>query len=362
MSLLDRKKFAIIEKIYGHDIENARKLIESYGEAIEEITDLGVKNYLISLKMILEENDMKKIESLEQIEGIDNLIIDNILIEDKIKKEFGQIYDEQLYRVTPESTKYQGKEFGKANNVYEANPYGKYNIIGHVIAGCSANKKEIENYYDYWNRENVGDFMSCSYFTEKTTKRAGGNSVRNICFGFVGMENELLRMGDGDIGTYSQNGIVTSNINKFLSPVKMKEYTVKNDNFHSNGWNEMVYSPWLIRKDNKGNTIKYKKQPDYIVAYKMNDKIIDDISAILQAQKDFREHGIELPIVVVDLSKVQTIKDDPTVTMSEYRKNYEEMQEQVEERGDISKQIKEHIKKALDCLENTKGEKEDDER
>ena len=355
MSPLDRKKFAIIERIYGHDIETAKRLVESYGDSIEEISDYGIKNYIISLKMILGEIDEEKIEALEQVEGIDNLIIDNIEIEDKIQKEFGKMYDEELYRVTHESVKYQGKEFGKVNNVYEANPDGKYNIMAHVVSACSSchNKVEIKNYYDYWNRENVNDYMSCSYLTEESTKRAYDY---NVCFGFVEMENELLKMGADDIGTYSVNGVVMSSENKFLSPTKMKEYT--DENKHGTGWNEMAYSTWVERKDKNGKN-RQKKQPDYIVAYKKSNKIIDDVAAILQAQKDFKEHGIDLPIVVVDLDKVQTIKDNPTVTMSEYRQNYKEMQERVTERQDISEQIKEYVNKAIDCFENTKGEKEE---
>ena len=345
-----------MERIYGQDIETAKRLVERYGDSIEEISDSGMKNYIISLKMILEEKNEEKIESLEQVEGIDNLIIDKIEIEDKIQKEFGKMYDEELYRITYDSVKYQGKEFGKVDNVYEANPEGKYNIIAHVVSACSSghNKVEIKNYYDYWNRENVNDYMSCSYLTEESTKRA---SDYNVCFGFVGMENELLRMGADDIGTYSVNGVVISNENKFLSPTKMKECT--DENKHGTGWNEMAYSIWVERKDKNGNNIRQKKQPDYIVAYKKGEKIIDNISAIIQAQKDFREHGIELPIVVADLSKVQTIKDNPTVTMSEYRQNYEGMQEQVTERQDMSRQIKEYVNKAIDCFENTKGEKEE---
>ena len=99
----------------------------------------------------------------------------------------------------------------------------------------------------------------------------------------------------------------------------------------------MVYLPYASTVDNDGNVVKQKKQPDYLIAYKQNGQIVDNVNLILQVKKDFEEAGINLPIVVIDIDKCkekqnEILEKKSEVTLDEFKENWEQCQQYVPER------------------------------
>ncbi len=266
MTSLERKKFAYLERIYGHDTKVAQRISETYGPHIDEINNDELKNYVKSIELILNEEDESKLDRLCDVKGIDKEIVDTISIEKSLQEEYGKLFDKSLYRVQDSSEKYKGNEFGRnVPDVYDAG--SDFKMVIHAVDAIDNRGDDRlirQNYYEYWNRKDFNRQMSCSYITNKQLKRANDYS---ITFGFVDMPESLLLMGPDDIGTRTNNTIATSDINQFLSPDELSDNTVKRNN---GGWNEMVYSPYTTTLSEDGKITKQKKQPDYIVVYKKN--------------------------------------------------------------------------------------------
>ena len=93
---VDAKKNAVFWKIFGHDINYARKLINLYGDDIGNLNNGEMKDYI---KAIMELDKTNDIDVLKDIfENCSFAQIDKVSIERNLKTEYGKMFNEGLYR------------------------------------------------------------------------------------------------------------------------------------------------------------------------------------------------------------------------------------------------------------------------
>ena len=270
-STLQDKKGALIQKIFGHDYEYAKSIIQKFGEDIENINDGDSKDYVECLKLIesiSDENTLKKI-----FEKCPFVQTDKVVVERNLKNEYGKMFNEGLY-VPKQEDLVEGY-----SNVFEAGTDFKI-IMTSVGAFHGMN---AENYKEDWNRPIISTQHLCASYIRNDM--IGTAPIRNICYGFSEMrEDSLILSGNRDI--YSSRSTFVSRAQnneneKYYTPEKQINSTEK--------YNEMDF-----RRIQDGE----KKQPDYILVFRKDGEIPN----MEEAQKASKQWG-EMPIVVVDIDK-----------------------------------------------------------
>ena len=266
---IENKRDAVIQKIFGISIEEARKEIQKFGEDIESIQDEELKAYIKSLKEVI---NLVEPDLLEEIFNKVNSVesVNLILIEKKLKNEYCKMYNEGLFKVE-NATPIDGQF-----NMYDAGT--EFKMIITSIGAFVDNK--LENYYEDWNRSSISSQHFCASYIRNDMM--GHADIPHICYGFSEMaEDSLLLSSNEDILSSITEFTPTGHGEKYYSPNKQinKTYT----------YNEMDF-----KRIQNGE----RKQPDYIVVFKRNGKM-ENLEESQKASKEFNG----LPIVVIDVDK-----------------------------------------------------------
>ena len=283
---IEEKRNATIKKLFGIDMEAAEELIIKYGHDIDYIEDNEIKYFIKALKEIMKVEDPSVLKEIfDNCEYVD---MDRITIERYLKKEYAKLYNEGLY-IPKKDDSVDGQV-----NVFEAGVDFKM-IITSVGAFISHNKKT--NYKDDWNRPSIGYQHFCTSYIRNDM--IGTAPINSICYGFIEMgDDSLLLSNSKDV--YSQKGLVSKGSgSRFYHPDTQIDRTVD--------YNEMDY-----KRIQNGK----RKQPDYIVVFRENEKI-DNWNEALKAQKQWN-----IPIVIVDKDKcLESERKKVKEMISEYDKN-----------------------------------------
>ncbi len=300
---LEDKKKAVFQKIFGHDSSYAVRMINKYGEDIENIDDCDVKDYIRSIKLISEIDDASLLQQI--FEQCDSAELDKVLAERELKTAYFEKYIEDLY-VVPQ------KEDGKTvtDNIYEVGTDFKM-IITAVGAYSGIN---TEDYKEDWNRPAIASQHFCASYIRNDM--IGTAPIRTICYGFSEMkEDALMLSGTGDMHS-SNTGFVSTawGGEKYYTPNEQVERTEY--------YNEMDF-----RRIQGGK----KLQPSYIVVFRRDGEIAN-MDEALKAQK----HWGGLPIVIVDVD----------ACLEEERRKVNEMLELYDEQPseELAKQIVQKVR------------------
>lgn len=351
---IEEVKEAILQKIFGHSLEFAKVIIGKFGEDIEKIEDSDEKDYIISLKQIVNIDQMDMLQQIytkcEEIE-----LIDKTLIERGLKSKYAKLFNKDLYE-TSEEKKLNYDDFESIipieNEEKKKKIYEQLQKLSLYKAGTSFKmivtsitpfaKKEPSNFKEDWNRLEIASPHFCaSYIRQDSIKTI---KVPYVCYGFCNMsEDSLVLSGTCDIGSSGISSFVSSTYQteKYYAPDTQIEKTDQ--------YNEMDF-----RRIQNGK----RKQPDYIVAFKRNGKIAN-LEMILKVANDWKN---TVPVVIVDVDEceknVEEQKEEHIITIQDIEEN--DRQVTCQERKEGISQIKRLYAQIKQLTERRQGE--DNER
>lgn len=275
---IENKKQAVLVSKLGLTTEEAKILIQKFGEDIDKVKDEDLRYCVKSVKIILDmtsEDDKAVLE--EMYENVEPVVHRNPMkLERMLKTEYGKMYKDGLFRVE-QSDRMDGDLFVAGSNFKM--------MITSVDPFCRNNP---ENYYIDWNRRSLGSQHFCASYIRNDM--LGTTHIPHICYGFNEMADDALMLaGSQDIYSTASN---------FVSSALHDEayYTPDTQIDKTDGYNEMCF-----RRIQNGE----KKQPDYIVVFAVNGWI-DNLDEAYKASEQFMEderfpNG--LPIVVIDVNE-----------------------------------------------------------
>lgn len=260
----------VLQKIFNISREEAESEVNKFAQDIDLIKDEELKIYIKSIENVINLSEPSLLQKIfKDVQSVEN---NNILfMERMLKNEYGKMYNEGLFNIE-NAEKIEGQP-----NMYNAGT--DFKMIITSVAPYVYNQPE--NYYKDWNRPSIGSQHFCASYIRNDMM--GHASIPHICYGFNQMSNDaLLLSGNYDIASTGSSFVSTAGRKeKYYSPDKQIDETFS--------YNEMDF-----RRIQNGE----KKQPDYIVVFRKDEKI-DNID---KAQKASQEFG-NLPIVVIDVDK-----------------------------------------------------------
>ena len=299
MPKLEQKKFALTEKLYNVDVKTAKNLTSKFYNIEDLSANKGndFKSYFSSMKEIIACKSEEIFKSIFEKNATNKPEINIENCEKDLKELYVNEYNDSLIDLS-EKEVFNKEELNKIleksgidKNVEDMkdinfiDPGKDFNMIITSISPI-IHSAASQNYAESWNREITdSNTFSCSYIGNDMR---GTTSVPNICYGFNNLDVKSLQLaGSVNLGSSADKNELKTNENyvEYATPQELKNTT--------NDYNEMVFN----RVQNGS-----RKQPDYIVAFAKNGEI-DNIQNILNAHKDYKEVGIELPIVIVDREK-----------------------------------------------------------
>lgn len=256
---IEWKKQAVLEKIYGQNVNNSSRIIAKYGEDIENIENEECKEYIKSLEAIINLSDGDTLERIyNECNEIEN--IDGIMIEKKLKAEYGKLYNDGLFKIE------HGKEIQEG--LYEAGT--DFKMIITSISAYVGSGRDIDNYQEDWNRPSIASQHFCTSYIRNDM--LGTAPINNICYGFSSMSKDaLLLAGENDLNSSKA---------EFVSYARRTEryYAPENQINNTISHNELDFA-----RVQDGR----KKQPDYIVMFRENGEI-KNMEDAQKASKDWR--------------------------------------------------------------------------
>ena len=188
----------------------------------------------------------------------------------------------------------------------------KFNILLTSIAAFKDRNSVINDYFDQWNRPDIHSLHFCSSYIGREMLSLA--PIQHICFGFNNVIDDSL--------------LLSSNADLESSDDKMASTSLGNTHYYNpkhqidkaqegGGICECVRNEMDIRRNVNGHRI----QPDYIVVFRTNG-MIKNMDEAKKAQNDFKQKGINLPIIVVDRNKcLEAEKHEIDEMKREYNRN-----------------------------------------
>lgn len=289
---IDKKRFAVLEKIFGQDIDKSQAIISAYGENIEDIADKEenkeIVDYVKTIKIIMQEDNEDILRKMyDEAETIGHVDIE--IMQSKLNSAYCEKLNEGLFQIT-EDTKKVGE------NIYEAGT--EFNMIITSVAAFHLNQPE--NYAEDWNKNLISTQHFCTNYIRNDMM--GRAPMPHLCYGFSSMKNDSLMMcGAKDLISGESEMKISSIVdNKFSKPDSLINETVI--------YNELDFARY------QGGE---KKQPDYIVVFRKDGEIPNWDNA-LKAQKQWGD----LPIVIVDEDKcLENEKNKVNDLLDEYEES-----------------------------------------
>lgn len=315
---IDRLKFAVLEKLMGYDLEQAKDIDRKY-QRIEELTvedEYDIKAWIYSIKRILNIEDPLVLKRLYDLEPVPTQAQQKLILERESKKLYMREYNKALFN--PQSAnELSNKQI--ADFIHKGIQTENYKFIA---AGTDFNMavtafniysgEDTLNYEKSWNnRVNFSTIFSTSIIGNDMIDIVNSQAV---CYGFTRMEDNSLKLaGKCDIGSESIDEVYDTTQQTFYTTLQdLKEKTGLDCWSDDYTHNELVFS----RMQN--NKIK---QPDYLVVFK-RDNQISMMEETLKAADDFKKKGINLPIVIVDVDRcIESEKSKLNAMLQELEKN-----------------------------------------
>ena len=299
---IKEKQKGVLLKIFGQGLRETKRIIEKFGDDIDEIENEDLKAYIKSLQEILQTQNPKILEEIfKQVGELET--INPLLMERMLKTEYWKLYNKDLFKLE------KAEKLPEGENLYSAGTDFKM-IITSVGAYWT---NEVTDYKEDWNRPAMGSQHFCASYIRNDM--LGHAPIPHICYGFSEMkEDSLMLSGPKDIWSSRVSLESTASRNeKYLAPNNQIANTIRH--------NEMDF-----RRIQGGE----KKQPDYIVVFRKNGKI-KNMDTAEKASKDFGG----LPIVVIDVDEC----------LAAERKKAEELYEEYKVTG--NPQVKAKLKEKL---------------
>jgi len=243
---VEDKKDIVVQKIFGHNLEYAKSLLERFGEDIDNIENEDLKDYIHCLEAIGNIEDEATLKTI--FEECDFLQTDKISVERALKTEYTKLFNKDLYTPKPEDL-VEGY-----TNVYNAGTDFKM-IITAVGAYCENNDQD---YRESWNRPAIATQHFCTSYIRNDM--IGTAEVQSICYGFSEMKEDSLMLS-------SNHDIYSNQDGEFVTRAYYegeKYYSPENQINNKQRYNEMDF-----RRVQDGE----KKQPDYILLFRENGEI-----------------------------------------------------------------------------------------
>ena len=301
---------AIVEAIYGMNLEEAKFMCDRYSYDFDFLGTNGLSEEIVSIikafnKILTEENkDVLKLlfRSKKNIQKLKTSFWSPLSLEASIRKEYAKMYINTLYQLSEKDLSknpmltdvmYNGKKI----SIYE--PGNEFCMQIHVLGAYNIDYQSPVNYKNDWLRPEISSHGICTSYISHN--EIATSEIEHPILGFSNYEESaLLLAGNYDLGSDRVNErYVTSNSfpHHFLPPKIMIDSTRY---YH----NEMV-----IERINRNMN---KRTPNYIVY------IVDDINdsynfdennslyqETLQAAYDF-----DIPIVVIDRLKYAKLEKE----------------------------------------------------
>ena len=302
LSILDRVKFATIEKNYGISLSQAKLLCQKYGFNIE-----GTQEIVGNKKIHTLLNDLTKIisaENIEQIKGLE-LTVTNIenfnYIDTGIRDSFAKMYNDTFYKPSEKDIVEEAEIDGKKTPVYNAGT--NFYMCTHVVGAFSAGNKNYESYLESWNRPNRTNHVFCTRMVSNESLELASENA--VCYGFTDFENStLVASAPWDMASMQMNkkfdtiGTMDAERNmsacegsgsRFFTPIEQANNTRMDGN--ETNWDRF-------------NSNGERKQPSYVIFIAdnmQNEDYKNDID-YQQSLMAASQHGI--PLVMVDRERV----------------------------------------------------------
>lgn len=268
---IEKKRLAVFEKIFGQDIEFLNRLQMRFSN-IEEIKNDNIRKFLKCIREILQIDNPKVLEEFYNY-CTRGLEINDILIEQEIQKEYGDLFNEGLLKIE------QCEKIG--DNMYEAGTDFKM-IVHRRDKGC-------DNYFADWNQEKSlsyrNDYFCGSYIRSDMIAVFGERG--GVLYGFNELDSQTICgccAGDGGTMGAMQNLTTPNNL-------------INSVQIHHTGENENCYNELNYKRFNNNQ----RQQPNYLVVFRINGEI--DKNVLNEAEKAQKQWNNELPIVVIDVNK-----------------------------------------------------------
>lgn len=182
---ISKKKLAVLEKIFGQDLNGTYAILTKYSTDIEAISDENLKDYVKSLQIIYNSNDGALLEKIyAEVKTVE--LVNQIGIEKELKTEYGKLLNDGLLKI--DGNLNQLSELG--SNIYDAGT--DFKIIMTSVGAFVEQKKNRTNYYEDWNRADIACQHMCTSYIRNDMM--GTAPINNICYGFSEMAEGSLIM------------------------------------------------------------------------------------------------------------------------------------------------------------------------
>lgn len=280
---IEEIKGAVLQKLFGQSIEYSKEIIKIFGEDIQNLHDCDEKDFVICLIEIM---NLNSIDTLKEVyKNCDEIgLIDKTFMKDSLKEEYFREYKETLY--TPSEKQKIVNNQIDTNNFLE-NEFEGLEVYNAGTDFCmlisSILSMENINYKQGWNRPKLDPNYFCTSYIRNDMLGIIGHG--DIVYGFNNLQSDsLIKSGTTDIGS-------RSNIKDPTMWVTTEKYCTPNSQINqTEHYNEMDF----YRKPKA-----QKQQPNYIVAFRKDKKVIN-YEKIIQAYSDWQG---KLPIVIVDIDE-----------------------------------------------------------
>lgn len=285
MSEKDKIKFAVLEKNFGLNLEQAQSLINKFGDDIGTIDNLGqnakyYKGIINSFKFICDDKNIEQIANITF--NADERFLDANIVERQIKDIYDKDYVSQLYRPTVDD--FEREEDGV--EIYKAgkSTAGKFIMETHSPGAVYADETlKSGKFKEAWNKPKVKSQAFCTVTSRQDMLIATNTPF--LEYGFYDFEEGSLRAsGYEDISSDATTPVIFVDEDEKYCSVDNKINKTRNINENDRS-----------RTQRDGT----KKQPDYIKYRKSKfipKEMADDIWE--NSKKAAKQFGI--PIVIVD--------------------------------------------------------------
>ena len=289
---VEEKKNAVLIKMFGIDYETARNIVAEFGEQTDKDKELKMIKNIVSLdhtypKAYETDKILREIFNDERIQNEASLL-SKIDIRKKYTSQYEEMYNDVLFK--PEEGNLIEEKDGI--QIYDAGT--EFSILSTSVAAYSgtSDRTDIEtNEKEMWCRKDLSANHFCGSFSRDDMIGIIPTDL-GVYYGFSQIKQGSLLFMSAEDNQSSSNSI-NSNINgkrPFRNPDNMIEHTGGDEYFRRD-----LYNEFDIKREIEG----VKQEPDYIIAIKVDGKMVNEGEAFKTA-KDWDK---EKPIVVLDIDR-----------------------------------------------------------
>lgn len=299
----DKKRFAILELMYGIDISEAKNLIEKYGKDIDKIDSDKHKDLLIVLRgirSILECKDINEKSEAVLSEKLETIECKNIAeLEASCLNMYADLYQETLYQPKEEDkvdivAEYEGEKI----DVYEVK--GDFNMFIRIDGATTGKYREPENFDEKLSKPKTDKHGNCKSYI--------GNDSLSMATGYGGVKYGYSRCEQGSLILSAPWDIMSNAaISDFSTPAAKWDFIcgvqfripqeMKNQTRH--GYNEFD-SERLMYDEETG---KFRNdKPQYIIYVEEEGYDRESDEQWRLSKKAAKQLGI--PIVILNREKI----------------------------------------------------------